>query len=59
MHYLTYKFYIIFLQNNYITFFHAFGRFTTSKKKKQELESTSITPRDWSNDFQTSCNYEM
>ena len=59
MHYLTFKFYIIFLKIIILHFLTHSMDLRLVKKKKQELESTSITPRDWSNDFQTSCNYEM
>ena len=35
MHYLTYKFYIIFLSNNYITFSPSFCRFATSMDENE------------------------
>ena len=44
MHYLTFKFYIIFLKIIILHFLTHSMDLRLVKKKKQELESTSITP---------------
>ena len=53
MHYLTYKFYIIFLLNNYITFSHALR--ITNNYQIKHIISTSINRehKNWKTKWRT------